>query len=568
MIYRFKEYKEFENNVCLDHICWKFADGLDERVVRGALKWRQHDEQGIPAIVMAGNSESEAYRLHIEEDTIRIESDGAAGAFYAIQTLSCMSELGETRCCEIYDYPDMSCRGFYHDITRGKVPTLDTLKKLVDRAVQMKINMLQLYVEHTFEFKEYAFCNERLGYITKDEMMELDKYCHENFVELVPSLSTFGHLYHLLQDGGYQHLCELENYVPSQHHWIERMKHHTINPSLDESFDVIKSLIDQYMPVFTSDKFNICGDETFDLGKGVNDGADVGELYCNFVSKIINYVRSKGKKVMMWGDVILNHPEFIEKLPEDVIFLPWFYGKEPDPEMFVKFAQAKRPMISCPGTTTWSAFLGRTSVSDQNIAKMAELAYQYGAEGLLNTNWGDFGNPCSIELAWYGMLCGAAISWDRTVVFDDAFHREASRILYGDERVIDLLSEIADMHSGMAWHDLVWYISEKEYGHPITLIHREQEKYQEMLDRSIQIRDELLTCDIKGTDVKEEIISACEIQALMEKWVAASHGMTVECPIDYRTWAEQYRALWLKKNKQSELDDMIWFCDSMENLLI
>ena len=60
---------------------------------------------------------------------------------------------GEVPCLEIEDWPDFKVRGFYYDITRGKVPTLETLKNLVDTLAFYKINQFQLYIEHTFALK-------------------------------------------------------------------------------------------------------------------------------------------------------------------------------------------------------------------------------------------------------------------------------------------------------------------------------------------------------------------------------------------------------------------------------
>ena len=97
--------------------------------------------------------------------------------------------------------------------------------------------------------------------ITAEEILELDDYCYENFIDFIPSLSTFGHLYRLLETKEYKHLCELPDYVDSSHYWNERMPHHTIDPSNPESIEIIKSLIDQYVPLFTSNKFNICCDD-------------------------------------------------------------------------------------------------------------------------------------------------------------------------------------------------------------------------------------------------------------------------------------------------------------------
>jgi len=563
MIYQFKEFKKHSGAVRLEKVCWKFQEGLDTRVVNAALRWRKNDNTGIQVVVEAGVEKSEAYRLQVSEDQIRIAADGDAGAFYAIQSLKVMAKAGEVPCCEIYDYPDMACRGFYHDVTRGKVPTLETLKNLVDICAQMKINMLQLYVEHTFEFKEYEFCRERLGYLTREEMMELDQYCNANFIEFVPSLATFGHLYHLLEHDTFKHLCEIQNHKPSFHYWLERQLHHTINPSLAESFEVIKSLLDQYMSVFSSDKFNICGDETFDLGRGANAGKDKGELYYIFIRKIMDYLRSKGKQVMMWGDVIIKHPEFIEKFPDNTIFLPWSYGAEPNEEQFQKFHEVGKRMIACPGTSSWLSFTCRPNPMEENIAKMAEYVYQYGAEGLMNTNWGDWGNPCSIELALYGMFCGATISWNKSVVFDSTFRKEASLILYNDERVADWFAELTDMRECASWEHLVRYVGGVEVGNPYKVPICDLETYEAHMKRCLEIRDMALESNINTMDSKEELVAAFEIQALMTKWMASLNGINIECTVSFEEWAEKYEHLWLKKNKKSELDEVIRVLDSM-----
>ena len=47
--------------------------------------------------------------------------------------------------------------------------------------------------------------------LTAAEILELDRYCAERGIELVPSLSCFGHLYKVLSSQGYSHLCELED---------------------------------------------------------------------------------------------------------------------------------------------------------------------------------------------------------------------------------------------------------------------------------------------------------------------------------------------------------------------
>jgi hypothetical protein len=98
----------------------------------------------------------------------------------------------------------------------------------------------------------------------------------------------------------------------------------------------------------------------------------------------------------MWADILLEHPETIEELADDICFLNWNYDAEPSEEKIVQLAKKGRKQIVCPGTTTWNRFCENVAVEESNISLMAEYGYKHGAIGMLNTNWGDWGNPCSI----------------------------------------------------------------------------------------------------------------------------------------------------------------------------
>ena len=158
---------------------------------------------------------------------------------------------------------------------------------MVDILAGMKINSLQIYVEHSFDFNEFRSLGRSSDYVlTPNDILEIDDYCYQNFIDFIPSMATFGHLYELLSLNEYKELCELDNFQPEWHFWRERMAHHTIDPSNPKSIKVICSLIDQYLPLFRSKYFNICCDETLDLCTGKNKGKNKGNLYCEFVNKI------------------------------------------------------------------------------------------------------------------------------------------------------------------------------------------------------------------------------------------------------------------------------------------
>lgn len=193
----------------------------------------------------------ESYEIEISKDGIVITGSDDAGLFYGIQTLKQIVRNSAPVIPNLYikDEPSFDVRGFYHDITRGKVPTLDTLKELVDKASFYKINQLQLYIEHTFAFKDLSEMWLGADPLTAEEILILDEYCRKKHIELVPSLATFGHLYTLLTTKSYRHLCELE-VKDKPFTWYDRMAHHTIDVSNEESLKLIDKMIEEFIPLF------------------------------------------------------------------------------------------------------------------------------------------------------------------------------------------------------------------------------------------------------------------------------------------------------------------------------
>ncbi len=508
----------------------------------------------------------EGYRLKIEENRIFISAKGEAGAFYAIQTLRQLFAMEEVPCCYIEDEPDFSHRGFYHDITRGKVPTLETLKKLVDEMAYYKLNSLQLYVEHTYEFKEFADSIERTGYITGEELRALDVYCRENFIELIPSIPTFGHLFELLQKDRYKHLCEVENFQSDEFFWADRMGHHTIDPTKDESFELVKSLIDQYAVNFTSDKFNICCDETFDLKIGKHKDLDTARLYIDFVVKIINYVKSKGKKVMMWADILLNHPETIKELPEDVVLLNWCYDKDPKEEGARIISGENRPQIMCPGTSTWLRLCENYDVEVSNICGMAKWGKKYGAEGILNTNWGDWGNPCSIEHAMFGLVLGAEKSWNEGTPVDEAYTGRVNSLLYGSDKGVEYLKRLSELCTDVDWYNFSKYyavlLCDKDYKYVLP----GEEKCRDTVQKCCELIDEIKADSHLKSNYKEQMILSTTGTGIMAEILIARGGGEISRKFSTGEWIDDFCSLWDRDNKVSERDVIVKMFKFMDRI--
>ena len=543
-----------------------YRQKIDYRIKK-AIDKLPCNEDGIKLVINAGGNKSEKYILDISEDKIEITSEGLNGVFYGIQTLRQILKNDVVPCLHIEDEPDFEYRGLYHDITRGKVPTVNTLKKLIDDMAYFKMNSLQLYVEHTFEFEETKNIIKNSGYISNDEIKELDEYCYENFIEFIPSIATFGHMYEILEQDQYKHLRVCKNVKTPENFWQSRMAHHTIDPLNNESFDLVKSLIDQYEPLFQSDKFNICGDETFDLEN--LEGIDSGSLYVDFIQKIIDCVKSKNKKVMMWADIILKHPEVIDDLPEDIYFLNWDYATLPSEENVIKLAQFNKKQIVCPGTSSWSRFCENVDIEEKNISQMIEYGHKHGAVGVLNTNWGDFGNPASIELAMYGIVLGGAKSWAVDTKIDDNFYDAINDILYGADNAMKYLKRLSEAHTTLApdWNGFCRKYFEKRYGEkPDCKIVFNAENSSEIQKECTIIIEELSAQKWTNDEIREEMILAAEGICVLAQLGAKLFDVVPDAVVDPKQWMIKYKEKWLSKNKESEvskIEEMILYIDAI-----
>ena len=133
---------------------------------------------GCIYIVAGEDSSSDAYGITVDENGVAAAAIGGRGAFCAIQTLRQLVMLCGTAIpfCEIGDEPDYADRGFYHDVTRGRVPKLETLKALADELALYKYNSLQLYVEDAFAYAELDGVMSADEVLSADEIIALDGY--------------------------------------------------------------------------------------------------------------------------------------------------------------------------------------------------------------------------------------------------------------------------------------------------------------------------------------------------------------------------------------------------------
>lgn len=418
------------------------------------------EEDGIPG----------AYTLTIDTDGIAITGYDFEGVRNGVQTLrQLIRQNGAVLpVLQIEDAPAYQIRGYYLDATRGRVPTLAWLKQWADKICLYKYNQLQLYIEHTFAFDGMSETWRGSSPLTPADILEFDQYCANLGIELVPSVSTFGHQYVAMRTQELRELGEFPEDADRPFSFIERMRHHTLNVADDRSFAFSTQLVDSYLQLFRTKRFNICADETFDLGKGQSkqeaQRVDVATLYATYVGKLCEHLSQQGHEPMFWGDIAIEMPEILETLPNNVTLLNWQYDPEATDEKIQLVAKAGAKQIVCPAVWGWNALLPRIDDAWNNIARIARYGLDCGAEGMLVTDWGDFGHVNDPRMAVPGMIFGAQYAWNpagniaENTAENDLLAR-ISRVEYGDcsARFVALLRN-ASAQAVFTWRELVEYL--------------------------------------------------------------------------------------------------------------
>ena len=338
--------------------------------------------------------EREEYRIEVGEDAVVLTVSCDEGLFRAVTTLQQMLKTtgGQVPRVRIHDRPELKRRGYMLDISRGKMPRVETIKTMIDFLAALKYNEFQLYMEgDCFKYAAYPEETADFDCLTPEDIRELDGYCRERFIDLVPNQNSFGHMYTWLKKPAFHHLGLFEgDEVPS-----------TLNPLLPESFQFICNLYASLLPCFSSGYVNIGLDEAYGLGRYQIEeycrekGKDV--VFMEWLNKLSDHIRSTyGKKVMFWADMIYNYPQSYSMVPKDAVALEWGYELIQSQRMTdhcIAYRNAGVRYYVCPSTNTHGSLAGRMDVTTFNIRTCGELAVEYGAEGLLLTDWGDGGHP-------------------------------------------------------------------------------------------------------------------------------------------------------------------------------
>lgn len=397
----------------------------------------------------------EGYKLLILPDTILITANNQKGLFYGLQTLKQIIRGADSKSflpgLIITDYPSLNIRAVMDDISRGPVPTIDFMKYQIRRLAEMKINMFTHYVEHVVKTKSHPEFAPKEGSITIDEWKELSDYAKKYNITLVGSFQSFGHFNNILAVPEYSHLGESGTLISP------------VNP---ESYKFLEDIYSEMIPAFKAPFFNINCDETFDLGKGTSktivDSLGYAEVYFQHIIKLHDVASKLNSKILMWGDVLLEHPELLRKLPKDIVVATWTYDDLDSYSKFIDPIKAEGlQFLVAPGVLNSSRLFPLFKQTFGNIKGFANAAVKSNALGALTTIWDDGGNAF-FSNDWYGVSYAADKSWNCSTSDSVNYDYRFNKGIYGtsDDYLTEAvwkLNELADLEPTDGMNDKVLF---------------------------------------------------------------------------------------------------------------
>jgi len=515
----------------------------------------------------------EGYVLLVNKKQRLIAANTETGLFYGLQTLKQLTRSKWNTALSITDWPSFEHRVIYDDISRGPIPTVDYIKKQIERMAELKINYLSFYIEHVVQPLSHPDFAPANGKLTIPQIKELSAYAARYQMQLIGSFQSFGHFEKILALPQYKSMGETST---------------LISPLDPKARKFLADVIGELCDAFSAPYFNVNCDETFDLGKGRSkpyiDSIGQARFYADHLKFLYDVVKSHGKRMMMWGDIALQHEEVLDMLPKDVIYLTWEYGDKKSFDPWIKpFTERGLEFMVCPGILNSYRMFPDMAMAKANIKGFLEQGKLNGSTGAFTTIWDD-GGTYLFAGDWYGVYVAAEKSWNVSTSYENSFDQRFSLAAYNSKddnyvKALFKLMELRGLELTYNLNDQLWYQKIlPDSGKQLILNNSSTAKATEILNaatayvnaakgsRNLSDIDALkyaigqykliIDTRVAIADIVKKYAeaalsaNAAKIKGLLQESIDAANALQKR----YATHAEWFRKSWLSENQLYWLD--------------
>lgn len=337
----------------------------------------------------AAGGRAEGYALDVSPAAIVARAADEAGLLHAVRSLRQMTRVAgdgtlRVRCGQVVDWPSLRFRGV-HLFTGGRGPELH-LRLVRDVLGALKMNHLVLECEYIRWDSHPEIHHPRYG-MPKDDVRGILEACRRERIEVTPLINTLGHCQWIFETGHHADLAEDPQ---------AKFAYCVTNPA---TYDFIFPIFEEALALFRPRFVHIGHDEFADRGRvpyrPESRKFTIEELLMKDTLKLHGWLKERGVRVMMWGDMLLAKGEapdacnaksvesahrLREQLPDDVLITDWHYAGVPAREFtsLRTFAEAGHEVVAA----TWNRPV--------NIVEFARAAFDAGILGLLQTTWAGY----------------------------------------------------------------------------------------------------------------------------------------------------------------------------------
>jgi len=406
--------------------------------------------ESLANIEVDKNLYNQAYNLLITNNKIEINATTEKGLFYGAMSLIQLIEHNSTReiqTLEVYDWPNMELRGISDDISRGQVSNLQNFKRIIYFISRYKMNVFMPYLEDMLQLKSYPSIGKNRGALSNKEVKEIVAYASERYVEVIPIFQTLGHFENILTSREFVDYAEFPGAA-------------SLAVTEAKTYVFLENMLKEVFALFPSEYINIGADESYDVGYGksktLTKKVGSAKVHTEHYKKIFQFCKANNKKVLMYGDVILNHTDILNLIPKDVIIVDWHYGATKKYISTDIFKNAGFEFIVSPSVWNFRTTFPTYQIALPNIKTIIHDGLLNGSKGMINSNWGDYGAETFKEFVLFGYAWSAQCSWN----YEDSNLSEFNNSFFADFFGIDdyklnsLYKTFSTVFNQLQWHEL------------------------------------------------------------------------------------------------------------------
>ncbi len=307
---------------------------------------------------------------------------------------------------EITQKPHFKDCGVMLDVSRGRVMTVDSVKKYLDTMALHGMNMVMLYTEDVYEVPGYPYMGYQRGRYTLEELRQIDDYANSLGIEAIPCIQTLGHMEKLLRYSAHKDMAE--NYK-------------VLLPGAEKTYEFVEACISTIRKAFRTKRVHIGCDEAYGLGFGktyaVGGTQDAFKLFNDHLHRVVDICRKYDFHPMMWSDMYFSigahnrsedygleievPQELVDTMPDiDMVFWDYYHDNNEFYRVNIeKHLKFNRHVLFAGGIWTWNGFVPNYRWTYDTVKPAMEECLRYGIDFVLGCSWTNGGCEVSHFLA-------------------------------------------------------------------------------------------------------------------------------------------------------------------------